>query len=41
MRNEQRGNGIGLTIVKNIADAHGFELVLQCEEQEFVAKILV
>ena len=38
-RNEQRGTGIGLTIVKNIADIHGFELSLQCEEQEFVAKI--
>ncbi len=39
-RNEQRGTGIGLTIVKNIADVHGFELVLQCEQQEFVARIL-
>ncbi|MBO5088479.1 MAG: HAMP domain-containing histidine kinase [Lachnospiraceae bacterium] len=39
-RNEQRGTGIGLTIVKNIADVHGFELVLRCEEEEFVAKIL-
>lgn len=39
-RNEERGTGVGLTIVKNIADVHGFELVLQCEEQEFVAKIL-
>lgn len=38
-RNEQRGTGIGLTIVKNIADIHGFELSLQCEEREFVAKI--
>lgn len=39
-RNEQRGTGVGLTIVKNIADVHGFELVLQCEEQEFVARIV-
>lgn len=39
-RNEERGTGVGLTIVKNIADVHGFELVLQCEEQEFVAKII-
>ncbi len=39
-RNEQRGTGIGLTIVKNIVDMHGFELMLQCENQEFVAGIL-
>lgn len=39
-RNEQRGTGIGLTIVKNIADIHGFELLLQCEGQTFVAEIL-
>ncbi len=39
-RNEERGTGVGLTIVKNIADVHGFELVLQCEEQEFVARIM-
>lgn len=39
-RNEQRGTGIGLTIVKNIADVHGFELVLQIEEDTFVAKII-
>lgn len=39
-RNEQRGTGIGLTIVKNIADIHGFELLLQCEGQVFVAGIL-
>ena len=39
-RNEQRGTGIGLTIVKHIADMHGFEFVLQCEDGAFVAKIL-
>ncbi len=39
-RNEQRGTGIGLTIVKNILDVHGFELVLQCEE-EFIVTIQV
>ena len=39
-RNRQKGTGIGLTIVKNIADIHGFELELQCEEHEFVAKLL-
>ena len=39
-RNEQRGTGVGLTIVKNITDMHGFELCLQCERQEFAAKIL-
>ena len=38
-RNEQRGTGIGLTIVKNIVDMHEFELTLQCEEQEFVVGI--
>ena len=38
-RNEQRGTGIGLTIVKNIVDMHEFELALQCEEQEFVVGI--
>ena len=39
-RNRQKGTGIGLTIVKNIADIHGFELELQCEEHEFVANLL-
>lgn len=38
-RNEQKGTGIGLTIVKNITDVHGFELVLQSEEKEFIAQI--
>lgn len=38
-RSEQKGTGIGLTIVKNITDVHGFELVLQCKEQEFIAQI--
>lgn len=39
-RNEQRGTGVGLTIVKNIAEVHGFRLVLQSEEDEFVARIM-
>lgn len=39
-RSEQKGTGIGLTIVKNITDAHGFELVLRCEEKEFIAQML-
>ncbi len=38
-RNEQRGTGIGLSIVKNILDLHGFVLALQCVEKEFVVKI--
>lgn len=38
-RNEQRGTGIGLSIVKNIMDLHGFGLALQCVEKEFVVKI--
>lgn len=39
-RSEQKGTGIGLTIVKNITDAHGFELALRSEEKEFIAQIL-
>lgn len=38
-RNEQKGTGIGLTIVKNITDVHGFDLALQSKEQEFIAQI--
>lgn len=39
-RSEQNGTGIGLTIVKNVTDAHGFELALRCEKKEFIAQIL-
>ena len=37
-RNE-KGSGIGLTIVKNITDLHGYTLMLQCDEDVFTAEI--
>ena len=38
-RSGNRGTGIGLAIVKNIADAHGYTLELAVEEGEFVARL--
>ena len=36
-RNSQKGSGIGLTIVKNIADLHGYILTIKCESDKFIA----
>lgn len=38
-RSEQKGNGIGLTIVANIARIHGMQLCLESENQEFIARL--
>lgn len=38
-RNSQRGSGIGLTIVKNIAEAHGYTFIVKGEEDVFMARI--
>lgn len=36
-----KGTGVGLTIVKNIANLHGFELILRGDDEEFVLIIRV
>ena len=38
-RSGKKGTGIGLTIVKNILDAHQFELNLSQEDNEFVVRV--
>ena len=40
-RNNTEGNGLGLSIVKNIADTLGYQVKLQVEGDQFIAKVLM
>lgn len=39
-RSGKMGSGMGLAIVKNICELHGYRLKVECESGQFVAKII-